>query len=89
MKNLRDFLEEITARVEEAKKAGKTIDEARAAITVESLKSLQVEGYGDFMFGIRDSVFPHWGRTFVGQPPNPQGSLNGVISNIYRNLDRE
>jgi hypothetical protein len=89
MKNMRDFIEEATARVEEAKEAGKTLAETRASIPAESLRTLQVDGYGEYIWAVRDSLFPHWGRTFVGQPPSFQGSLNGMLGNIYRSLDRE
>src|SRR5262249_35881448 len=89
MFNQRDFMDEINARVEEAKKKGLSREDTRQLITIASLKTLQVDGYGDFMFGVRDSLFPHWGQTFLGQPPDPQGSLSGMVGTVYRRLDEE
>jgi glyoxylase-like metal-dependent hydrolase (beta-lactamase superfamily II) len=85
--NQRDFMDEVNERVEAAKKAGLSREETRKAITVESLKSLQADGYGEFMFGVRDSLFPHWGQTFLGQPPDPQGSLSGMVGTTYRRFE--
>jgi cyclase len=89
MVNQRDFIDEANARVEEAKKAGLSLEETRKVVTVESLKSLQADDYGKFMWEVRDGLFPHWGRTFLGQNPEPQGALNGMIGHIYRRLDKE
>ena len=63
--------------------------ETRKVVTVESLKSLQADDYGKFIWEVRDGLFPHWGRTFLGQNPEPQGALNGMIGHIYRRLDKE
>jgi cyclase len=89
MVNQRDFIDEANARVEEAKKAGLSLEETRKVVTVESLKSLQADDYGKFIWEVRDGLFPHWGRTFLGQNPEPQGALNGMIGHIYRRIDKE
>ena len=89
MKNMRDYIEEHTAKVEEGMKAGKTIDELKSSITVATLPSLQVDRYAESMAEIRDSLFPHWGRVFLGQKEAFQDSLSGVTGNIYRHLERE
>ncbi|MBE3134674.1 MAG: MBL fold metallo-hydrolase [Acidobacteria bacterium] len=88
MINLRNFIEEMTARVETGKQSGKSLEELQKSITVESLKSLQDNGYGRFMAEIRDGLFPHWGRTFIGQKPGFQDAVNGVAAHIYRLLER-
>jgi cyclase len=87
MVNQRDFIDEANERVAAAKKAGLSLEETRKTVTVESLRSLQADGYGEFIWGVRDSLFPHWGRTFLGQKPDPQGALNGMIGHIYRKLE--
>ena len=89
MKNMRDYIEEHTAQVEEGMKAGKTIDELKASITMATLRSLQVDGYGESMAQIRDSLFPHWGRVFLGQKEAFQDSISGVTGNIFRHIERE
>jgi cyclase len=86
MVNLRNFIEEITARVEAGKQAGQSLEELKKLITVESLKSLQDNGYGPFMAEVRDGLFPHWGRTFIGQKPDFQDAINGVTAHIDRLL---
>jgi cyclase len=87
MVNQRDFIDEANERVAAAKKAGLSLEETRKTVTVESLRSLQVDGYGDFIWSVRDGLFPHWGRTFLGQKPDPQGALNGMLGHIYRKLE--
>jgi glyoxylase-like metal-dependent hydrolase (beta-lactamase superfamily II) len=89
MVNQRDFIDEANERVAEARKAGLSLEETRKVVTVESLRSLQADGYGNFIWGVRDSLFPHWGRTFLGQKPDPQGALNGMLGHIYRKLDAQ
>ena len=65
--NYRNFIEELNGRVEEGKRAGKTLAELQRNITIQSLNSLQDHDYARYVAEIRDSLFPHWGRTFVGQ----------------------
>ncbi len=88
MTSQRNYLEELVMRVEEGKKAGKTIEEMQKSITIETMKSLQANGYGKFLQESRDAVFPHWGGTYIGPPPVFQNSLNSNTRQTYRNLDR-
>ena len=89
MTNFRNFIDEMNARVEEGKKAGKTLDELKKSITIESLKSLQDNGYAKYVAEIRDGLFPHWGRVFIGQKENFQDAVNGVTAHVYRRLEME
>ena len=83
----RNFIEELNGRVEEGKRAGKSLDELKKSITVESLRSLQDHEYGRYAAEIRASLFPHWGRTFVTIKENFQDAVNGVTANCFRRID--
>jgi glyoxylase-like metal-dependent hydrolase (beta-lactamase superfamily II) len=83
----RNFIEEMNGRVEEGKRAGKSLDELKKSITVESLRSLHDHDYGRYVAEIRDSLFPHWGRTFVNIKENFQDGVNGVTANCFRRID--
>jgi len=87
--NFRNFMEEMNTRVGEGKKAGKTVDELRKSITIESLRSLHDNGYAKYVADIRDSLFPHWGRTFIGPKEAFQDGVNGVTSTIYRRIEAD
>jgi glyoxylase-like metal-dependent hydrolase (beta-lactamase superfamily II) len=85
--NYRNFIEEMNGRVEIGKRAGKTLEELKKSITIDSLRSLHDHDYARYVADIRDSLFPHWGRTFVNIKENFQDAVNGVTSNCYRRID--
>ena len=85
--NFRNLIDEMNARVEEGKKAGKTLPELQKSITVESLKSMQDNGYAKYVADIRDSCFPHWGRVFIGPKENFQDGVNGFTANVFRRIE--
>ena len=62
MTSLRNYIEELTARVEEGKKAGLTLAEMQKRITVASLKSLQSNGYAGYLTRNIEQSFAHSGR---------------------------
>ncbi len=81
--NMRNYIEELAARVEDGKKAGKTVAELQQSNTVASLKSLQSNGYKDFVDANLYKYFPNFG------PAKPlQDSVNTNIEEVYKNLDR-
>ena len=88
MINFRNYIEETNTRVAEGKKVGKSLAELQKSITLESLKSLQDNGYGKYVAEIRDGLFPHWERTFVEIKENFQDAVNGVTAQVYRHLER-
>ena len=49
MINLRNYIEELTGKVEQARKAGLTVAEMQQRITVASLKSLHSNGYEEYL----------------------------------------
>jgi cyclase len=83
MTGMRNYIEELTARVEEGKKAGKGLQELQASIPMSSLKSLQSNRYGELVIANQTKGFPHFG------PPTPlQEGINTNITEIWNNLDR-
>lgn len=83
MMNQRNYIEDLTGRVEEAKKNGLTVAETQKRITVASLRSLQSNGYEAFLTRILADSTPHF-----GDMPPLQDGVNANIAEIYQNLDR-
>jgi glyoxylase-like metal-dependent hydrolase (beta-lactamase superfamily II) len=84
MMSQRNFIEELSQRVSEAKAAGQQLDEMQKRITVESLKSLQSNGYGEFLQKTQWAETTHFGST----PPPLQNDVSGCVRDVYQNLDR-
>ena len=83
MTNMRNYIEELTARVEEGQKAGKSLAELQKTITVASLKSLQSNGYDKYLADNLYKYFPNFG------PAAPlQNNVNSNIADVYKNLER-
>jgi glyoxylase-like metal-dependent hydrolase (beta-lactamase superfamily II) len=83
MTHLRNYIEEVTARVEEGKRAGQPVAELQKTITVASLKSLQADGYAKYLANNLYNYFPNFG------PAAPlQEGVNTNIEHIYKALDR-
>jgi glyoxylase-like metal-dependent hydrolase (beta-lactamase superfamily II) len=80
----RNFIEELTQRVAEGKAAGQPLDELEKRITVASLRSLQSNGYGEFLQKTQWDEQTHFG----GAPPPLQEDVNGCIRDVLKNLDR-
>ncbi len=81
MIHLRNYIEEVTARVEEGKKAGKGVAEVQKTITVASLKSLAANGYSKYLEGNLYKYFPNFGP---GAPL--QVGVNANVEHIYKRL---
>jgi glyoxylase-like metal-dependent hydrolase (beta-lactamase superfamily II) len=81
MMHLRNYIEEVTARVEEGRKAGKSVAEIQKAITVASLKSLAANGYSKYLEGNLYKYFPNFGP---GAPLQAGVSTN--VEHIYKRL---
>jgi cyclase len=84
MMNQRNYIEELTQKVAEAKTAGQSLEEMQKRITVGSLKSLQSKGYGEFLQKTQWAENTHFGST----PPPLQNDVSGCVRDVYRNLDR-
>jgi cyclase len=83
MINQRNYIEELTGKVDDGKKAGLTVAEMQKRFTVASLRSLQSNGYEAFLTRIAGESEPHFGK----QPPLQEG-VNVNIGEIYANLDK-
>lgn len=83
MTDMRNYIEELTEKVEAGKKAGKSIADLQNTITLASLKSMQSNGYGKYMSDNEYKYFPSFG------PPMPlQDGVNTNIAEVYNNLDK-
>jgi cyclase len=83
MSNMRNYIEELTGKVEDGKKAGLTVPDLQKRITVASLKSLQSNGYAEYI--TRNS---YQFRAHFGKLPPLQAGVDVNIGEIYGNLDR-
>jgi cyclase len=83
MTNLRNYIEELTGRVEQGKKAGQTLAEMQQRITVASLKSLQSNGYEAYLARMSEQSHAHFAKL-----PPLQHDISANVSDIYNNLDR-
>ncbi|HMF74389.1 MAG TPA: MBL fold metallo-hydrolase [Bryobacteraceae bacterium] len=83
MTGMRNYIEELTERVDAGRKAGKSVSEMQESITVASLKSMQSNGYSQFLMANRLLTSPVFG------PLSPlQLGVNTNIGDVYKNLDR-
>ena len=83
MTNMRNYIEELTGRVEAGKKAGKSIADLQKTITVASLKSMQSNGYSKYVSDNQYKYFPNFG------PAAPlQDGVNTNIVEVYNNLEK-
>jgi len=85
MTNQRNYIEELTGKVEEGKKAGLTVADMQERFTVASLRSLQSNQYAEFLARIQASGHP---RFSDADTPPLQDDVNGNIRDIFKNLDR-
>ena len=85
MTNQRNYIEELTGKVEEGKRDGLSRDEMQKRFTVASLRSLQSNGYADFLTRIQAEGHPHFSDADITPL---QHDINGNIADILKNLDR-
>ena len=83
MLNQRNYIEELTEKVAKGKEAGLSLAEMQQRFTVASLKSLQSNGYEEFLVRTELSDVAHFGKM-----PSLQVEVNGNIRDVYHNLDR-
>jgi len=79
----RNYIEELAEKVEAGKKAGQTLKEIQARLTVSSLKSMQSNGYQAFLERTLSASHPHFGPV-----PPLQDDVDANVSDVYKNLDR-
>lgn len=83
MTSLRNYIEELTGKVEQGRSAGKSVADLQKTIAVSSLKSLESNDYGELLIRNNERFNPHFGK----MPPLQDG-VNANILDIYSNLDR-
>ena len=83
MGQMRSFIGEVTGRIEEAKKAGKPLDEVQKTLTVSSIRTLQADGYGSWIAANLQNF-----SVYLGPKTALEDRLAGTIEAIYKNLDR-
>jgi len=83
MTQMRNYIEELTGRVEEGKKAGKPLAELQKTLTMASIKTLQANGYGSY---VADNLKNF--AVYIGQKTAVEDRLAANIDAIYKNLDR-
>lgn len=83
MMSQRNYIEELTERVESAKKQGQTLAEMKQRITIASLRSMQSNGYAEFVGRTSGEENPHWGPL-----PPLQDGVNENTQQVLQNLDK-
>lgn len=83
MTSMRNYIEELTEKVEAGKKAGKSIADLEKTITVASLKSMQSNDYSKFVSNNEFKSSPNFGP---GVPL--QSGVNTNIADVYNNVER-
>src|SRR5262247_1907801 len=83
MTQFRNYIEDLTARIERAKKAGTPLAELQKTITPASLPTLQSGGFGAF---VAENLEKY--TVYLGERTPVEERLAANISAIYNNLDR-
>jgi cyclase len=83
MGQFRNYIEDLTVRIERAKKAGTPLAELQKTITPGSLTTLQSGGFGEF---VADNLEKY--TVYLGQRTALEDRLTANISAIFNNLDR-
>jgi cyclase len=79
----RNYIEELTALVENGKKAGKSLAELQKTITPSSLKTLQADGYGSYVMDNTQKF-----SVYTGSRTALEDRLSANVDAVYKNLDR-
>jgi len=83
MRNVRNYIEELTGRVERAKESGLNVAEMQKQITADSLRSLASNRYGASLTSAMTAGLAHF-----GVPVPLQVWVNWNIADIDKNLER-
>ena len=83
MAQFRNYIEDLTARVERAKKAGASLAELQKSITAAALPALKDQGFGEY---VADNLAKY--LIYIGSKTPLEDRLSGNIAAIYNNLDR-
>src|SRR5205823_6639876 len=83
MASERNYIEELTQKVADGKEAGKSVADLQKIITVNSLKSLQSNGYAEYLAKNQKESLPEFDSA-----AQLQNGLKGNIADVYKNLDK-
>ena len=83
MGQFRNYIEDLTARVERAKKAGTPLAELQKTITSASLPTLQSGGFASF---VADNLAKY--SVYIGQRTPLEDRCTANVAAIYNNLDK-
>jgi glyoxylase-like metal-dependent hydrolase (beta-lactamase superfamily II) len=81
-KHMRDYIEELTARVAEGKKAGKGIAELQKTISLSSLRSLQTDNYASMIQDALTKFTPVLGKASL------ESDLQSNIKDVFNTIDK-
>ena len=79
----RNYIEDLTSRVERAKKSGTPLAELQKSITAASLPTLQAGGFAGF---VADNLAKY--TVYLGQRTALEDRLSANVAAIFNNLDR-
>ena len=79
----RNYIEELSEKIEAGKKGGQSVKELQARLTLASLKSMKSNGYRAFLERTIAASHPHFGPM-----PSMQNDVNVNIADVYKNLDK-
>ena len=79
----RNYIEELTGLVSDAKSSGMSLPDMQKQFTVASLKSMQSNRYAEFLQNTQSAEMTHFGPA-----PSLQNDVNGNIRDIFNNLDK-
>lgn len=83
MTQFRNYIEELTGRVEEGKKAGRTLADLQSSITPASLKTLQANGYAGY---VADNMARF--SVYLGPRTALEDRLSANVEAAFKNMDR-
>jgi cyclase len=83
MGQFRNYIEDLTARVERAKKAGTPLADLQKTITPRTLATLQTGSFGSYVADNLDKY-----TVYLGNRTPLEERLTGNITAIYNNLDK-
>lgn len=83
MSDQRNYIEELTEKVAAAKNAGQFVADIQKSITMNSLKSMQSDGYAGYLAMNHARFLPDFDPSAL-----LQNALKANIADTYKNLDR-
>jgi cyclase len=84
MTQFRNYIEDLTSRVERAKKAGTPLAELQKTITAASLPTLREQGFREY---VADNLARY--SVYIGPKTALEDRLSANVAAIYKNLERD